>query len=50
VPITQADLLVEKVAEGRKVVIAGGTHTPYTSDPVKFHAELLALLGGIKFR
>jgi abhydrolase domain-containing protein 14 len=44
VPIAQADLLVEKAAHGRKVVIAGGTHAPYMSDAANFHDELLAFL------
>ncbi len=48
VPIAQADLLVEKVAQGRKVVIAGGSHAPYMSDADAFHAELLGFLGGIE--
>jgi abhydrolase domain-containing protein 14 len=47
VPIAQADLVVEKVAQGRKVVIAGGSHAPYMSDAAAFHAELLAFLGGL---
>ncbi len=47
VPIEQADLLVQSVKNGRKVIIAGGTHAPYMSDPKAFHAELLRFLNVI---
>jgi abhydrolase domain-containing protein 14 len=47
IPIKQADLLVQGVKNGRKVIIAGGTHAPYMSDPKAFHAELLRFLDEI---
>ncbi len=48
VPIEQADLLVQSVKQGRKVIIPGGSHAPYMSDPKAFHAELLRFLDGSK--
>lgn len=44
IPIQQADLLIQSVSQGRKVVIAGGSHAPYMSDPKAFHAVLLEFL------
>lgn len=44
VPFERADTLVSTVANGRKVIIPGGSHAPYLSDPARFHKELLDFL------
>jgi pimeloyl-ACP methyl ester carboxylesterase len=47
IPQEQADLLVRAVRAGRKVIIPGGSHAPYMSDPHTFHIELLAFVEGL---
>lgn len=44
IPIEHADLLTLAVSSGRKVIIPGGSHAPYMSDPDTFHRELLTFL------
>ena len=47
IPQERADLLVNSVEQGCKVIIPGGSHAPYMSDPTAFHDELLRFLGGL---
>ena len=44
IPLEQADLLVGSAQRGRKVIVPGGSHAPYMSDPAAFHSALLEFL------
>jgi abhydrolase domain-containing protein 14 len=44
VPIEQADLLVQSVRQGVKVIIRRGSHAPYMSDPAAFHEAVLEFI------
>jgi pimeloyl-ACP methyl ester carboxylesterase len=48
VPLEHADILIDSVPQARKVIIAGGSHAPYISDPATFHAELLRFLSELR--
>ena len=41
IPLSDAELLVKSVKNGRLVIIPNGTHAPYMSNPSLFNRELL---------
>ena len=41
IPLSDAKLLVESVKQGQLIVIPGGTHAPYMSNPELFNKELI---------
>jgi pimeloyl-ACP methyl ester carboxylesterase len=41
IPISDAELLVKSVKQGQLIVIPGGTHAPYMSEPGMFNQKLL---------
>jgi len=45
IPISDAELLVNSVKQGQLIVIEGGTHAPYMSEPELFNQKLLEFAG-----
>lgn len=41
IPVERADILMDSVPNGEKVVIPEGTHASYLSDPERFNREIL---------
>ncbi|MDX1377869.1 MAG: alpha/beta hydrolase [Anaerolineales bacterium] len=46
IPISDAELLVNSVKQGQLIVIPGGTHAPYMSEPELFNQKLLQFAAG----
>lgn len=45
IPRAQAELLVRSVPNGRLVIVPGGSHAPYMSEPDLFNGELVRFVG-----
>jgi abhydrolase domain-containing protein 14 len=46
IPISDAKLLVDSVKQGQLIVIQGGTHAPYMSEPELFNQKFLEFVKG----
>jgi len=44
IPVRLAETLIAEVQDARLVVMPGGSHAPYMSDPAAFHREVLCFL------
>jgi len=44
VPISDAELLVKSVKQGKLIIVPNGSHAPYMSNPSLFNHELLQFI------